>query len=142
MKKVLFTLLLIVLLSCSIDNETDTHKYITDDDFKIEVINWINYVDLTDDGIENYIIEEQGSGEVLTFEKKTGRLHISDGSEDEFASSSINGLLVFDNYWGTTSKVVDFTIDNEFSILYDSRNDTPTSYFELGKTIVKFKKIQ
>ena len=115
--------------------------YITDNDFKIEITSWISYSDLTDDGIENYTIDEQGSGEISNFDKKTGKLSASDNSEDEFATSSNNGQLIFENYWGTTPKIIDFKIDNEYTILYDSRNDPKTTSFELSKTIGYFKKI-
>lgn len=140
MKKVLLSLLLTALFSCSSDN-TETQKYITDNDFKIEITSWISYSDLTDDGIENYTIDEQGTRGIVIFDKKTGKLSVSDDTEDEFATSSNNGLLIFENYWGTTPKIIDFTIDNEYTILYDSRNDPETTSFELGKTIGYFKKI-
>jgi hypothetical protein len=140
MKKVLLFLLLTALFSCSSD-DTETQKYITDNDFKIEITSWVSYSDLTDDGIENYTIDEQGSGGIALFDKKTGKLSVSDDTEDEFATNSNNGLLIFDNYWGTTPKIIDFTIDNQYTILYDSRNDPETTSFELSKTIGYFKKI-
>jgi len=143
MKKILLGLLLTALLNCSSD-DTEAQKYITDNDFKIELTSWISYVDLTDDGIENYVIEEQGSGETIIFDKKTGKVSLSDDlpEDDEFATSSDNGLLIFENYWRTTSKIVDFTIDNQYTILYDSRNDPETTQFELGKTIAYFEIIE
>lgn len=139
MKKVLLGLLFTALFNCSSD-DTEAQKYITDNDFKIELTSWISYVDLTDDGIENYIIDEQGSGGIVVFDKQTGKLSVSDDTEDEFATSSNNGLLIYENYWGTTPKVIDFKIDNQYTILYDSRNDPETTSFELGKTIGYFKK--
>lgn len=140
MKKILLSLLLTALFSCSND-DTETQKYITDANFKIEITSWISYSDLTDDGIENYTIDEQGSGGIAIFDKMTGKLSASDNTEDEFATSSNNGLLIFENYWGTTPKIIDFKTDNQYTILYDSRNDPEATSFELGKTIGYFKKI-
>ena len=141
MKNLILGLFAFTLFSCSNDDDVKTQQYITDDDFKIKITSWISYSDFTDDGIENYVIDEQGSGETSTFTKATGEISSSDGFDSEFASSSNYGLLIFNNYWGTTPKIVDFTIDNEFTILYDSRNDPESLRFELSKTIGYFEEI-
>ncbi|MCP4552337.1 MAG: hypothetical protein GY834_09915 [Bacteroidetes bacterium] len=153
MKKVLITLIMTglisvaitTLFSCSNDNEPIgndpipiTGNYITDEDFHIEITNWISYSDLTDDGIDIYTLNDQGVGEEIVFYKDTGRFVVEGYDDDEFADTSENGLLVFENYWGEFPKIIDFTVDNQYTVYYDSRNDPEASSFELIKIVAYF----
>lgn len=145
----LISITMTTLFSCSTDNEPigngpipndhpSTGNYITDHDFHINVISWESYSDSNDDGIDIYILSDQGVGDEIVFDKDTGRFAVNGYDDDEFADTSYNGLLFFDNYWGEFPKIIDFTIDNQYTTYYDSRNDPGTNSFKLIKIIAYF----
>ena len=144
MKKVLlFSVLVITFFSCSTDNSNETKKYITDNNFEIQVVKWESWGDITNDGITQNVLIESGSGEIVNFIKSTGELGDLNANvnDKEFASSSLNGLLIFNNYWDSTPKIINFTMDNQFTLEYDSRKDSQSGSYEVSKTIGYFKKI-
>ena len=144
MKKILlFGLLVFACFSCSTDNSTETKKYITDSDFKIQIIGWECWGDTTNDGIPQRVLIESGSGEIANFVKSTGELGDLNANinDKEFASSSANGLLIFNNYWDSTPKILDFTVSNQFTSVYDSRNDSQSGSYEISTTTGYYTKI-
>lgn len=143
MKRILLGISLFTIISCTYEKITDEKKYITDSDFKIEVTSWECWGDITDDGITQNVLIDSGSGEIAIFNKNTGEFGNPDShiNDKEFASSSINGMLIFDNYWGTTPKIFDFTKENEYTVSYDSRKDSQSNNYEVSITTVHFKKI-
>jgi hypothetical protein len=140
MKKTIYLLLTFAVIGCSADDTAKTvnTSYITDNDFTIEVVSYETWGDITNDGITQNVLIESGTGGSLKFVKATGETKASDvGSE--FANSSENGILIFNNYWKVTPKIVDFTEANKFTIKYDSRKDEAGVSYEISTTTAYYK---
>lgn len=139
MKKLYILLLALFTIGCT-NEQVDQKAYITDNNFEIQVLSWESWGDITDDGVTQNVLIESGTGETIKFIKSTGEVIVT-GSESEFADTSINGLLVFNNFWDNNPKIIDFTVDGQFTSVYDSRKDSQSGSYEVSTTKVFYKKI-
>jgi len=137
MKKLAYLFVFISALSCS-NEQVENKAYITDNNFEIQVTSWQTWGDITDDGITQNILLDSGSGGTIKFTKSTGEVNIT-GFENEYANASVNGLLVFNNYWDNNPKIINFTVDNQYTIDYDSRKDSQSGQYEVSKTTAYYK---
>ena len=139
MKNLLLLFLLITIFGCSSDSKiVETTSYITDNDFNIQVVSWERWGDITNDGTTQNILLEKGTGGTVAFTKLTGETKATD-LDPEFANKSIDGLLIFNNYWDNNPKIVNFTVSGKFTIEYDSRKDSQSLTYEVSKLTVYYK---
>jgi hypothetical protein len=138
MKKSILLLLTFAAIGCSSEDAPSDSQFITDNDFNVSIVSYETWGDITNDGITQNVLIDSGSGGTLKFVKATGEAKSSD-IESEFANSSKNGMLIFNNYWKNSPKIVDFTTPNKFSIKYDSRNDEAGVSYQISTTTAYYK---
>jgi hypothetical protein len=138
MKKLIPLTLLFFAFGCSQD-DTET-AYITDNDFAIKIVSWESRGDTINDGITQNVLLEKGDTGIVTFKKSTGEVK-EDDYEVEIANKSVNGLLIFNNYWGKNPKIVDFTVAGQYKISYDSTKDLKSGSYEVSTTVAYYTKM-
>lgn len=133
------TILLLILFTIGCSNEqVDQKAYLTDNNFEIQVLTWESWGDNTDDGVTQNVLLDSGTGGTIKFTKATGEVIVTD-MENEIANSSVNGLLIFNNYWDNNPKIINFTVDGKYTIDYDSRKDSQSGSYEVSKLTAYYK---
>ena len=141
MKNLLSLFLLFIVIGCSTDSvQTETTSYITDSDFNIQVVSWESWGDITNDGVTQNVLLDKGTGGNVKFIKSTGVVIVA-GVDNETANSSKEGMLVFNNYWGSNPKTINFTIGGKYTINYDSRKDSQSGKYEVSTLTAYYTKL-
>ena len=142
MKNLTYLFLLIFTVSCSTDSAktAEPTAFITDNDFNIQVTSWETWGDITNDGITQNVLIDKGTGGTVKFTKLTGETKATN-LDPEFANKSIDGLLIYNNYWDSNPKIVNFTVNGKYTIDYDSTKDSQAGRYEVSKITVYYTKL-